>query len=410
MATFGDALHFSLTAFVILFAAFSAEARYPVIFVPGDGGSQLWAKLNRTDVPHEYCKKVSSDYFNIWLNLEELVPLAINCFVDNMRLHYDNKTRTTHDTPGVDIRIKNFGDPQTVEWLDPDSYVHYSALAYFSNIAEALVNKGYTRGKDLKGAPYDFRRAPNELGELFVNLTKLVEDTYAENNNTRVVMVAHSMGNPVLLYFFNHKPQSWKDKFIQAHVSISGVWAGSVKPVRLMTSGDSLGVVIVEPNTVRPEQRSMPSSAWLMPSTRFWSADEVLVITDKRNYTSRDYKQLFIDIDFMDGYDMWLDTQKLIIDLTPPGVEVHCLHGLGINTPGVLQWGPGQFPDAYPKVFPDDGDGTVPRRSLEACTAWTSQQKQAVKHSVFKTPEAEHMAILKFSPVIDYVVKVATGS
>ena len=52
--------------------------------VPGDGGSQLFAKLDRTDVPHFYCSKKTDDYFNIWLNLDEF-SLPIECFVDNMR-------------------------------------------------------------------------------------------------------------------------------------------------------------------------------------------------------------------------------------------------------------------------------------------------------------------------------------
>ena len=80
--------------------------------------------------------------------------------------------------------------------------------------------------------------ATDELAEFYANLTKLIEVTYAENGNSSVVMIAHSMGNPVMLYFYNHKPQEWKDKYIRAHLSLAGVWAGAVKPVRLMTSGE----------------------------------------------------------------------------------------------------------------------------------------------------------------------------
>ena len=78
-----------------------------------------------------------------------------------------------------------------------------------------------------------------------------------------------------------------------------------------MIPGDSLGVYVVNPLTVRPEQRAMPSTAWLLPSTRFWSAKEVLVVTEHRNYTVNDYEQLFKDLNFTDGYMMWQDTIKL---------------------------------------------------------------------------------------------------
>ena len=34
------------------------------------------------------------------------------------RLEYDNVTRTTNNSPGVDIKIPGFGETATVEWLD----------------------------------------------------------------------------------------------------------------------------------------------------------------------------------------------------------------------------------------------------------------------------------------------------
>ncbi len=39
------------------------------------------------------------------------------------------------------------------------------------------------------------------------NLTNLIEETYRINGNRQVVLIGHSMGNPVLLYFLNQKPQ-----------------------------------------------------------------------------------------------------------------------------------------------------------------------------------------------------------
>ena len=39
------------------------------------------AKLNKSTVVHYLCEKVTSGYFNIWLNLELLVPIIIDCWV-----------------------------------------------------------------------------------------------------------------------------------------------------------------------------------------------------------------------------------------------------------------------------------------------------------------------------------------
>ncbi|XP_059163552.1 phospholipase A2 group XV-like [Physella acuta] len=398
----------SIFSFVLCFIHVNCAPQYPVILVPGDGGSQLVAKLNKTSVPHYWCTKQTVGYESIWINLEELVPTVIDCFVDNMRLVYDAKTRKTSNSPGVDIRTVDFGNTTPVEWLDPSKTSHYFPfLSYFYPIVNDLVSIGYIRGVSVRGAPFDFRKAPNELDDYYNDMKNLVEDTYKKNNNSKVVIVAHSMGNPVSLYFLNHQPKAWKDQYIQSLVSLAGVWGGAVKPLRLMSSGDSLGVIIVSPSHVRPEQRSMPSTAFLMPSEKFWKPSEVLVMTPKKNYTVVDYKEFFADLNFTDGYEMRKDTENLIGDLTPPEVTVHCLHGSGVETPDMLIFGEGEFPDVYPKVKPGDGDGTVNLRSLLGCLSWQGNQKEPVYHQVID--KAEHMAILQDEAVRKYIMDVVTG-
>lgn len=53
--------------------------------VPGDLGNQLEARLDKPSVVHYICYKKTEDYFTLWLNLELLVPVAIDCWIDNMR-------------------------------------------------------------------------------------------------------------------------------------------------------------------------------------------------------------------------------------------------------------------------------------------------------------------------------------
>lgn len=70
-------------------------------------------------------------------------------------------TRTTSNTQGVTIRIPGFGQSEVVEWLDP-SITRSLAGAYFKDIANVLVANGYERNKTLRGAPFDFRKAPSK--------------------------------------------------------------------------------------------------------------------------------------------------------------------------------------------------------------------------------------------------------
>ncbi|CAH0389323.1 unnamed protein product [Bemisia tabaci] len=375
-----------------------APTRTPVIFIPGDGGSQLNAKLNKTSTVHYLCTKQTNDYFNIWLNLELLVPIVIDCLIDNLQLHYDNKTRTTSNSPGVDIQIPGWGNSTVVEWIDPSSA---SSGAYFSHLAAALLPLGYDRGASLRGAPYDFRKAPNENQDFFTKMKLLVEDTYQQNNNTPVLLVAHSMGGPMSLLFLQDQTQAWKDKYIRAMVTLSGAWGGSIKALKVFAIGDDLGEYFLRSSVLRGVQMTMPSVAWLLPSDLFWKPNEVFIETESRNYTLEDYEDFFNDISYPTGWEMRKDVHKYAQRFAPPGVEVHCLHGYGVNTVEKMIYKKGKWPGGYPTFSFGDGDGTVNKRSLEGCVYWTGKQKQKVYHQVF--PKVDHMDILQDKNVVSYI-------
>ena len=59
--------------------------------VPGILGTQLFAKLDKPSRVSVFCYK-KSDWFSIWLNLEELLPKVVDCWSDNMRYVYKQKT------------------------------------------------------------------------------------------------------------------------------------------------------------------------------------------------------------------------------------------------------------------------------------------------------------------------------
>jgi hypothetical protein len=128
-----------------------ANVNYPAIFIPGDGGSQIWARLNRTlPPPHYFCAR-HSNRFELWLDIRLLVPEVIDCFVDNMRLIYNATTKKTSNLDGVEIDIPGFGQTATVEYFDASGFSYSS---YFAPIIRSLVALGYTRGVNLRGAPY----------------------------------------------------------------------------------------------------------------------------------------------------------------------------------------------------------------------------------------------------------------
>ncbi|KFD54536.1 Lecithin:cholesterol acyltransferase [Trichuris suis] len=377
--------------------------RWPVVIVPGDGGNQLEARLNKTSSVHYFCKKRTDEFFTLWLNLELLVPYVLDCWVDNMRMVYDEATGTTSNSPGVTTRIPGWGNTSTIEYIDP-SKIGYGV--YFADMVNAMVSWGYERGKTVRGAPYDFRRAPNHNLKFLSKLKELIENTYYSNGNKKVVTIGHSLGNLYMLYFYNTQSQSWKEKFIKSHISLAAPYGGSMKIVKAFASGYNLEQwrIVINPLTLRAEQRTMTSSAFLLPTPKVWSKEDVLVMTEKRNYTTADYKDFFNDMGYPQGWAMYKNTRDLIPNLDPPGVEVHCLYGVDVPTPEILVYHKNSFPDKQPIEVKGDGDGTVNLRSLSACRQWANNQRKPVYYRSF--PKAEHTEILKNPDVLAYIKEV----
>ncbi|XP_076178167.1 lysosomal phospholipase A and acyltransferase isoform X2 [Ptiloglossa arizonensis] len=330
-------LYFIIYTIILLWCISPVKQRHlktkqisPVIFVPGDGGNQVEAKLNKTTVVHYLCEKVSTDYFNIWLNLELLIPIIIDCWIDNMKLTYDNVTRTTKNQDGVDIRIPGWGDPFFIEYLDPSKA---SAGTYFKDIGDVLVSQlGYIRNQSIRGAPYDFRKAPNENEEFFNKLKELVEETYNENKQVPVTLLAHSMGGPMSLIFLQRQTQKWKDKYINCFITLAAVWGGSIKALKVFAIGDDLGAYLLHETTLKNEQITSPSLGWLLPSSLFWKETEVLVESQHKNYSLSNLRDYLIDINVPNAWEFRKDNEKYQLNFASPGVEVHCLYGSAIDT------------------------------------------------------------------------------
>jgi hypothetical protein len=212
------------------------------------------------------------------------------------------------------------------------------------------------------------------MGEWMQDFKKLIEYAYDVNNSTSVVMLAHSMGGPLSLYFLNQMTSSWKDKYVKSLICLGCVWGGAVKALKVFAVGDDLGAYLLPARTLRGEQRNSPSTAWLLPSKGFWKDDEVLVeVPGRGNFTVNDYEDFFNAMDFRVGYEMRKDTENLLpLKLPHPGIEVHCLYGTKVDTVEKLVYKDvSYFPDK-PNLTYGDGDGTVNIRSLKGCQDWVS--------------------------------------
>ncbi|KAJ1373367.1 hypothetical protein KIN20_035744 [Parelaphostrongylus tenuis] len=387
-----------------------SSPKHPVILIPGDGGSQLEANLTgKPTVVHYICDRKTNDYFDLWLNLELFAPVIIDCWVDNMMLVFNSTTGMSSNMPGVDIRVPGFGGTSSIEWLDKSKA---SPGLYFFSLVEQMVSWGYSRGKNVMGAPFDWRKSPNELYLYFDLLKTTIETTYRYNGHMKVITLGHSMGNPIMLYFFNHiVDQAWKDKYIESHISLAAPWGGSMQIVRLFASGYNMNYyrILLPPSKLRGMQRSFTSSAFLFPSTAVWNNTDILASTIYKNYTLANVEEFFNDVQYPIGWEQYKVASQLNGNLSAPGVKLHCLYGTGIETPKQFTWSKGYFPDYPPSVSYEDGDGTVNLRSAEVCRRWNTTNNQGKPVTVHEVVGAEHMAILQMPVAIEIVRKAIFG-
>ncbi|CAD5207352.1 unnamed protein product [Bursaphelenchus okinawaensis] len=371
------------------------RASNPIILIPGDGGSQLEANLTgKPSVVHYLCDSKTADYFDLWLDLSSFAPIKVDCWADNMKMVFNETTLTSEDAPGVTVRVPNFGGTDTVEWLDPGQHTYFPGR-YFNYIVDALVSWGYTRSKNVIGAPYDWRKSPPELTDYYISLKTLIETTYLYNDKRRIIILAHSMGNPVMNFFYhNFVNQAWKDKYIHSHISLAGAWGGAMQIVKLYASGYNMDFyrILLPPSELRAMQRSWTSSGLLFPSNVLWPANETFAQTDAKNYTTGNVEEFFNDIGYPMGYKQYLQA-NVAQTLEAPGVTVHCMYGHQVQTSEYLSWAKGYFPDYQPTIVYGDGDGTVNIRSLKTCDGWKgkNQGKLVTVHEIEK---ADHMSIL----------------
>ena len=214
------------------------------------------------------------------------------------------------------------------------------------------------------------------------------------------------MGAPTTLYFLTKiVDQTWKDKYLRDYITVSGVWHGAGKSVKALASGDNEGIWIVPQSQGRDGQRSYPSTSWLLPyPSDTWTREDILVVTPQKNYSAWDYKELFTDMKFSRGYEMFTEIMNLTGALPPPNVTLHCLYGMKLDTPLQFIYKEGQFPDTQPEVITGDGDGTVNIHSLQACSRWKGKQSYDVSLQGFAG--VEHVHTIKNDDIIQYIDKI----
>ena len=272
----------------------------------------------------------------------------------------------------------------------------YSNLSSFEFCLDELQRRGY----------YD-------------DLRSLIETMYRENGNRKVTIVAHSMGGPVTLHFLTSGivSQEWINDRIGNFIPLSGAWSGGNTALQAEISGltidemdlffggafasvvSDLGSGIL--NLITPILRTLQSIPFLLPRPSVWK-DTVLVTTPSQTYTANDYEELFEDIGFTDGFDMFQGIADINENFPAPNVPTHCFYGVDVSTPESFRYSQ-SFPRGAirdPEIIMGDGDGTVNIRSSEVCLQWANG-RSTFKSKTFSG--VDHLSIVQDEEVLNEI-------
>ena len=202
-----------------------------------------------------------------------------------------------------------------------------------------------------------------------------MEETYEQNGNVKISLLAISVSGPVSHYFLTSVVnQEWKDTYIHSYIPIVAAWSGVNSLYTLLTPPASnvlpfiLIQVIVSTEELLKLSRSYASLYLLSPHESVWK-DTILISTPTKNYTASDYEELFTDAGYPQGYTK---LSEFDVDWPAPNVPTYCFYSLGSPTPLTYVYDDG-FPNSQPtQLIYGDGDGVVNKPSLEVCLRWAN--------------------------------------
>lgn len=383
----------------------------PVILVPGLLGSRLEARINKMDRVNILCSKEHT-WQNMWLSLRQLLPIMVDCWIDNVRLTVDPHTGWLKSPPGVQSRVVDFGSVESVRHLDVK---RPQLTRYFAPLIERYEQIGYTADSNLLAAPYDFRLAPEQLADYFVDLRLLIEQARSRFGK-QTTLVCHSMGCTNLLVFLRLQAPEWRQENVRKVIALSSPWGGAIKALKALIVGDQLDLPLISEAKMRDLARTFPSIAYLLPLREVFERPSrlrselggpVMVETPERRYKVGQLEQLLKELNLTQQLDWFHKSAQLIKPLEPlEDVQVDCFYSLNIPTPEtVIFRQQADFPDGDYELTQSEGDGTVNLESLMVCEDWARLLPQKVTSKMVKN--TNHIGTLSHNEVLAHITEDA---
>ncbi|KAL0248811.1 hypothetical protein GEMRC1_004045 [Eukaryota sp. GEM-RC1] len=351
-----------------------------VVLIPGFVGTSLEQKWDKV-TDHWYCSS-TRDWNLSWLSFSAFLPDTVNCWVSNFEAECDWHLQQCFSSTGVETRpIGDYlnGDTYACEHINPG---FKWKTGYMYMFIETLHQLGMKRGESVFALPYDFRHSVAlNRHSLHDRLKDLTETAYYKNNNSPVVLLAHSMGGLLTADFLARQPSDWKAKFVKRFIAAGAPFGGSPGVYHNIVVGENYGLPTLSIDLSKRLFDKWTSVATLSPRS-FLYGDEVLASIDDVEYSASNISQMYRRSD-VSAHSQAEFLNWNIFAVEPeasPGVNVTLIGSTDIQVPRRYHFSSlekGGFISTVDKF--SRGDGTVEVDSMiEIAKHWQKHQVEPI--------------------------------
>lgn len=301
----------------------------------------------------------------------------------------------------------------------------YNLYDYTDSLINEFINQGYIENENLFTFPYDWRYGVSgEYVDGKTNadlLQEKINEILQQTGNSKVDIVAHSMGGLVVKKYAMDNPAS---HHVGKAVFVGVPNTGAPESIKVLLQGDNLDVPGLNDQEIKKISENMPAVYDLLPSQQYYNAsgsfikiinwqDPFGIFTSEKDLDYQETKSFLAGDHFLNSSAINksenLHAQTFdSFDLRTAGVDVYSINGC--KTPTV-----GQIAEIRDKYIPDSalyakyiitdeatGDGTVPLESADNFLADSSHVFYAIKPS--------HGKMMSQSGVRQQIVNLVAGS
>jgi len=350
-----------------------------MILIPGLTNSILEFQLVNAE-PFKWCPTDSQGQWAVLYPPPNMTLLERVCWQENFAVYFNQTSQSFQSRRrGVNTRLVDFGG--------------LGGLPAFQGLIPVWQQLGYSIGKNLFGAPYDWRYPTSGRPDtFFTDLQHLVEHAYAINNNRRVFLLAPSFGPQFALGFLHRMTQAWKAQYIDWFVAESPVFSGVYISLMEYISGAPQTSKFVA-GLIRDEFQGLAIPSWMFPragsnSTVSWTTEEPILSTPSTKYSAFDVAKIYAALNFTDVAGLEFVSQEPdLAEFAHPGVNTLVTYGYAVSTPGPFSY-PNDFVvnqmPASPSIVNISGDDLVPLRSSLRGTIWQGEMERAGLKLVYR--------------------------